>query len=85
MFLFDFYRRLLMITCCTYAAVRAAQAVIRWREHLGGGEKHKRVMRGYVTVLLASTRIRKFARELTYIVMLSITLVFLLYAHKFVL
>ena len=85
MILFDFYRRILMIVCCTYAAIRAAQAIIRWREQLGGDHRHMRVMRGYVTVLLVSTRIRLFGRELAHIVLLTITLAVLLYAHQFVL
>ena len=84
MLLFDVYRRLLLIICVTYAAVRLVQGISRWCRQLSGRERYVRVMRGYVTVLLVSTRIRRFWAELLQIVVLLALLVATLYAHKYV-
>ena len=84
MLLFDFYRRGLMIICTVYALVRLSQAVARWIDRLSGDQPHKRVMRGYVTTLLASIRVRRFWADLLQIAALLVVLGGVLYAHKFV-
>ena len=83
MFLFDLYRRLLMIICGVYAAVRLGQGIARWVHRLTGNEKYTRVMRGYVTLLLVSTRLRRFWAELLQIAVLAGLLIATVYAHTF--
>ena len=82
--LFDLYRRLLMIICVVYALVRLGQAAARWVDRLSGHKPHERVVRGYVTALLATVRVRRFWSQLLQIVALLAVLGGVLYAHRFV-
>lgn len=84
MHIFDLYRRLLMIICTVYAAVRLGQSAWRWSGRLGGQSRQSRLLRGYVAVMAASIRIRRFGPELLQIVALLVLLGLLVYAHLFV-
>jgi len=84
MFLFDFYRRLLAIICGVYAAVRIGQGLLRWADALTGPQKYKKVLRGYVGVMLLSVRPRRFGAELLQILLLLCVLAAVLYAHRYV-
>jgi len=83
MFLFDFYRKLLMLICTVYAMVRTAQAAARFVDRLGGRQKNKRLMRGYTAVMLLSIRIQRLWPQLLKIVFLLVVLGGILYAHRY--
>ncbi|NQU76952.1 MAG: hypothetical protein HQ546_11630 [Planctomycetes bacterium] len=83
MFLFDFYRKLLMLICTVYALVRTAQAAARLVDRLAGRQKHKRLIRGYAAVMLLSVRIQRFWPQLLKIVFLLVVLGGILYAHRY--
>ena len=84
MFLFDFYRRLLMIACAVYGAVRLGQGLLRWADRLAGRQKYRKVVRGYIAAILVSTRVRMFWPELAHILVLLLALGVVLYAHRYV-
>ena len=84
MLLFDLYRRLLMIVCAVYAAVRMCQAAVRWYYRLSGGQKYRRIARGYLVASLLSMRFRRFWKEILQIVALGVLLGVILCAHWYV-
>ena len=84
MHIFDLYRRLLMIVCAVYAAVRLSQSLWRWSGRLSGPSRQSRLLKGYVGALALSIRVHRFGAELIRILVLLTILGLLVYAHLFV-
>jgi len=81
MHIFDLYRRLLMLVCTVYAAVRLGQSLWRWSGRLSGPSRGSRLLRGYAGAMMLSIRVRRFALEILQIVALLVLLGLLIWAH----
>lgn len=85
MHVFDLYRRGLAIVIAVYTVVRLTRGFYRWAPRLAGDTRESRLARGYLTVMLASIRVRRFWSELLQIALLLAVLIGVVYSHRFVL
>jgi hypothetical protein len=84
---FDFFflwRRVLIIACYLYAAIKTAQAVMLWYRRLSGRGRYLSMARQYLLVQLLRVSPRRFAWEMLDLLILSAATLALIYAHRFV-
>ncbi len=82
--LFFIYRKLLVIFCTVYTAIRITQSLWRWLEYFYTPEKTRKLMRGYLAVQLLRVRWVKFWREYLQIVLLCGIILLLIHLHKYI-
>ena len=81
---FYLFRRLLVVVCTVYAAVRLGQTAIRWHGVLWSGGRKTTVLRHYMMVQLLRVRLRRFTVDLLQIAALAGALAALIYLHRLV-
>lgn len=79
--LFFLWRRVLVIACFVYAAVRLAQFLIRWYRNLSGQGRYISLARSYVLLHMLRISPRRFAWEIVDIVLLAGVATTLIWLH----
>ncbi len=80
--LFEFWRLVLGTICAVYAALMILRSALHWSAELIGPSRRQQMMRNYAVVLLLRLNLRRFAWEMTQIVLLVVLLAVLLRWHS---
>ena len=79
--IFATYRWLLAIICTIYTLIVTGQTLRSWLLYFASGRETK-ILGRYTLALLLRIRLRRFAWELAQIGGLTVVLILLVYAHK---
>lgn len=79
--LFFVFRRLLVVFCTVYAAVRIGQTWLRWLAYLYRPERPAELLRRYVSLHLLRVRWHRFWPDYVHIGALGGFLILLIYLH----
>lgn len=82
--IFYIWRRLLLIVITIYTVLRLGQTAVRWRGYLYAGTRTAEVMRHYLFVQVLRVKVQRFAGELVQIVVLTVLLLAITWAHRYV-
>jgi len=82
--LFFLFRRLLVIVCSVYAAVRLGQSAWRWFNYLIQPGRSHELLRNYLAVYVLSIRFRRFMKDYMQIGALVGVLAVMIWLHGLV-